>query len=165
MDERRRPVLVVLGQRDPGLDPEERHRVALGLVIGALGMGDAVAGHHPVDRAGLDPGIGAEAVAVVHPAAEQVADGGQPDMRVRTHIHAARGQELGRAHLVEEDEGADHLPLRRGQRAAHLEPAQIAGTRDDHGVDGIDRIAGRAIWVEGGVPAHGISPAFTWVRR
>ena len=33
-------------------------------------------------------------------------------MRVRAHVDALVGQELGRAHLVEEDEGADHLPLR-----------------------------------------------------
>ncbi len=46
-------------------------------------------------------------------------------------IEALDGEELARPHLVEEDEGADHLPLLRRQRAAHLEAADIMGARDD----------------------------------
>ena len=33
--------------------------------------------------------------------------------------------------------GPDHLLLRRRQRAAHLEAAEIAGARHDHLLDGI----------------------------
>jgi hypothetical protein len=102
-------------------------------------------GHHPVDRARLDPLIGAEAVAVMHGAAIEIGDRGQPDMRMRADIDPLPGHELRRAHLVEEDERPDHLALRRGQRAAHLEPAQIAGARDDQRFDRIDGVAGRAI--------------------
>ena len=71
-------------------------------------------------------------------AAEQVGDGGEPDVRVRPHVDALAGQELGRPGLVEEDERPDHLPLRRRQRAAHLEAAEVAGARHDQRLDGVD---------------------------
>ena len=75
-------------------------------------------------------------------AVEEVGHGGEPDMRMRAHVDALAEEELGRPHLVEEDERPDHLPLRRRQRAAHLEAAEIAGARHDHG---LDRIAGGAV--------------------
>ena len=60
-------------------------------------------------------------------------------MRVRPDIDALTGQHLGRARLVEEDEGPDHLPLRRRQRTANLEAAEVAGPRDDEGLDRVER--------------------------
>jgi hypothetical protein len=99
--------------------------------------------------------IGAEAVAMVHPAAIEIADRGQPDMGMRAHVHALGGQEFGRAHLVEEDETADHLPPWGGQGAAHLETAEIAGARNDDRLDAVHGVAVGAIGVEGGVPGHG----------
>ena len=96
-------------------------------------MDDAAAGSHPVHRAGPDRHGGAEAVAVHDLAVEQVGDGGEPDMRVRAHVEAVAGTEFGRAHMIEEDERADHARLRRRQRAAHREVAEIGGARHDHG--------------------------------
>ena len=50
----------------------------------------------------------------------------QPDMRVGPHIDAAACQKLGRPHLIEEDERADHLSRRSGQCATDFETAEIA---------------------------------------
>jgi hypothetical protein len=117
-------------------------------------MGDAMARHHPVDGPRLDPLVGAERIAMMHGAAIEIGDRGQSDMRMRADIDPLPGHELRRAHLVEEDERPDHLAGWRGQRAAHLEPAQIAGARDDQRFDRIDGVAGRALRVKRGVPAH-----------
>ncbi len=69
-------------------------------------------------------------------------------MRVRPHVEPLPGDELNRPHLVEEDEGTDHLPLAVRQRAAHGEAvAQIAHARND---DELERIAG-ALVAEHGV--------------
>ena len=62
-------------------------------------------------------------------AIEQVGDGGEPDVRMRAHVDAGADEKLGGPHLVEEDEGADHLAPRRRQRAAHGKAAEIAGAR------------------------------------
>ena len=78
----------------------------------------------------------------------------QPDMRVRAHVDALAGQEFDRAELIEEDEWPDHLTPGRRQRAAHFEPAQIAGAGNDNGFDGVDSIANRDMRIEDGVPAH-----------
>jgi hypothetical protein len=43
--------------------------------------------------------------------------------------------ELGRPHLVEENEGADHLPRPRRQHTANLETAKIAGAGHNHCFD------------------------------
>ena len=80
-----------------------------------------------------------QAVPVQDLSLDHPGDGGEPDMRVRPHVDAGAGQELRRPHLVEEHERPDHPPLRRRQRPAHLEPADVAGARDD---DRVDRIAG-----------------------
>jgi hypothetical protein len=76
-------------------------------------------------------------------------------VRMRADVDALAGQELCRAHLVEEDEGADHLPLRRRKRPAHLEPAEVAGAGDDRWLDRIAAAASaqpgaRAAGCEGG---------------
>jgi hypothetical protein len=46
-------------------------------------------------------------------------------MRVRAHIDAVTGCEFGRAHLIEEDERANHALFRIGQDASNLETAEI----------------------------------------
>src|SRR5579862_285287 len=60
--------------------------------------------------------------------------------------------------MIEENEGADHLPLAVRQRAAHLESiAEVAGARYD---DKFKRIAGTGIaehGIVGGLPAHEVS--------
>ena len=87
-------------------------------------------------------------------AVEQVGDGGQPDMRMRAHVDAVADEELGRAHLVEEDEGPDHLPPGRRQRAAHREAAEIAGARHDDLLDGIASAMIARLRIFGWDPAH-----------
>ena len=92
-----------------------------------------------------------------HLALEQVGDGGEADVRMRPHVDAVADQELGRPHLVEEDEGPDHLLLRRGQRAAHLEAAEIAGARHDHVLDGIAGVRDRREWGLGRVASSRVT--------
>ena len=73
---------------------------------------------------------------------------------MRANVDALAEQELRRPHLVEEDEGSDHLPLGRGQRAANLEAAEIAGARHDHHIDQIAGFAVTGLRVITGLPAH-----------
>ncbi len=87
-------------------------------------------------------------------AIEQVGDGGEPDVGMRPDVEAVTEQELGGPHLVEEDEGADHLAASRRQRAAHLEAADVACARYDHLLDGIARQRVAKFGVFGGLPAH-----------
>src|SRR3954465_9002898 len=95
-------------------------------------------------------------------AVEQVRDRRQADVRMRPHVHASAEQELGRAHLVEEDKRPDHLaPLGR-ERATHLEAAEVAGTRHAHRLDGVAREPVAGPWVVAGLPAHGLPP---WSTR
>src|SRR3546814_6042044 len=80
-------------------------------------MGDAAAGGHPVHLAGANSLLGAEAVAVHEPAVEQIADGGEPDMRMRSDIGVAKliGRQMQRTGMIEEDERPDHAALPKGQ--------------------------------------------------
>src|SRR6185503_15069800 len=114
------------------------------------------AGGHQVHRAGRDLLDVAFAVAMHDRAVEQIGDGGEPDMRMRPHVHALAGDELHRAEMIEEDEGTDHLPLAMRQRAPHHESvAEIARARHDNE---IERVAGHGIaehGIVGGLPAHG----------
>src|SRR4051812_14004992 len=51
---------------------------------------------------------------------------------MRSNVETLSRLELGRPHLVEEDERPDHLPRVRGQNTAHLETAaEVASTRDN----------------------------------
>src|SRR3546814_12452736 len=80
-----------------------------GRVVEALGMGDAAPRRHPVDLAGADDLLDAEAVAMGKLSVEEIADGRQPDMRMGLHIGGAkslRRQTQGPAR-VEEDGRAD----------------------------------------------------------
>ncbi len=52
-------------------------------------------------------------------------------MRMRAHVDPLPRGEAHRPHLIEEDERAHHLPPAMGQGAAHLEAAEVAGTRHD----------------------------------
>jgi hypothetical protein len=111
----------------------------LAVGIGALGVDDAAPRGHPVHLARRDDLVVAQAVAVVDLALEQVGDGGQPDVRVRPHVHALPRQEVSRAHVVQEDEGPDHAALVEGQDAPDLQPAAevlLPGFDDefDHGL-------------------------------
>ena len=72
-------------------------------------MDDAAAGGHQVHGARRDLESVALAVAVHDATVEQIGDGGKADMGMRTHVHALAGDELHRSHLIEKDEGPDHL--------------------------------------------------------
>src|SRR3546814_4503176 len=92
-------------------------------------MGDAAPRRHPVDLAGADELLDAEAVAMGELSVEEIADGRQPDMRMGLHIGGAkslRRQTQGPA-MVEEDERADHAALAERQDAAHREAAAEIG--------------------------------------
>src|SRR5687768_18364729 len=76
-------------------------------------------------------------------------------MGMRPHIHALPGDELHRPEMIEEDEGADHLPPAMWQGAAHREAAaQVAHARHD---DEVESVAGFLVAQDGIAcrkPAH-----------
>ena len=51
------------------------------------------------------------------------------------NINTLADAELGRPHLVEENEGADHLPHSGRRFKANLEASEIAGAGQNHGFD------------------------------
>src|SRR5690606_7702024 len=108
--------------------------------------------------AGTDDLVGPGAVPVVEIAAIEVGDGAEPDMRVRAYVDALAGQQLGRPGLVEEDERADHLPLRCRQSAPDLEAAKITGARNDEGFDRVDGDLVGTARFDCWVPAHARYP-------
>src|SRR4051812_41609295 len=79
-------------------------------------------------------------------------------MRVRSHIHPGAEQELGRPHLVEEDEGADHLPLGGRERPPYRKAAEVAGPGHDHGLDQIGGMGIAGGGIRARLPAHLSSP-------
>jgi hypothetical protein len=99
-------------------------------------MSDATARRHPVHITWANWLSRAEAVTMVDIALEEVGNRGKANMRMRSHIQSVPRQELAWAHLIEENEGPDHLPLARRQGAAHLESAQIMRTGNDNRIDG-----------------------------
>src|SRR3546814_14455131 len=81
--------LTFVRQRYPGLAAV--HRTAVGpQLLEALGMGDTPARGHPVDLAGPDRLLGADAVAMHYLAIDPVGDRRQADMRMRTDTGLAR---------------------------------------------------------------------------
>src|SRR5690606_25300733 len=142
----------------PGLYPVEAVGTASRRRGGALGVGHAAPGDHPVQLAGPDDLVGPGAVAMVEVAAEQVGDGAETDVGMGPDGDALAGQELRRPRLVEEDEGADHLPLGRRQGAAHLEVAEIPGARNDERLDRVHADVVGAAGIHCRVPTHGRDP-------
>ena len=142
MLEGRRRLLVRMRQRHPGLDAVHGEARALHLVLGALAVGDAASGGHPVDVARPDRLRIAQAVAMEDAALEQVGDGRQPDMRMRPHRHAVAARRHGhRPEMVEEDERPDHAPLHARQHAAHGEArSQFVGAALDQKLDRIGHL-------------------------
>jgi hypothetical protein len=146
--ERRRALLQRQRQRDPELEaPQVRARGAR-IVGRALGVRDAAAGRHPVHLPRADRHDAAEAVAVQDGALEQVAHGGQPDVRVRAHVQALARGELHGAELVEEHERPDRAPRGAGQRAVHEKAvAEVGRMGRDHLHGGpAERWLGRLRW-------------------
>ena len=121
-------------ERNPGLNAEQAMLFASRLLAGPFRMGHTPPGDHPVDLTGVDHLMRAQTVSMLKFALIQVGYGAEADMRMRTHVDAAICDEFGRTHLIEEDERPYQLTLDRRQSTAHLEPAQISGTRYDQRV-------------------------------
>ncbi len=155
MVEARISLLVAPRQGEPGLDAEELEGRSPELRRGPFRMDDAAARRHQVDLARPDRQGGAEAVAMVDLAIEQVAHGRKPDMRMRPDVHPLPKQEFGRAELIEEDEGPDHLATLRRQGAPHAEAAEILGGRHDDLLDGIAGMGVARNGIVGGKLGHG----------
>src|SRR5262245_1311239 len=127
-------LFMLLRQRHPGLDAGDGRTGRAQLRRGALGVGDAAPGVHPVDVARLDRLRRAERVALEDAAFEPLGDGGEVEVRVWAHVETLAGFEARRAELIPEDEGADHALLDRRQRAAHHEiVAEVARLGGDGG--------------------------------
>ena len=90
-------------------------------------MDDAAPGRHQIHLARRDCLEGAEQIAMVDRAGEQIGHGGEVDMRMRADVDAVAGRQPGRPHLVEEDERPDRRPRLVGQRPVDLETAKIVG--------------------------------------
>jgi len=73
--------------------------------------------------AGFDALHRTEAVPVQHRAVEEIRDRGEADMRMGPHVVVVLRACRDRPEMVEEDEGADTLPRKRGQQPAHDESA------------------------------------------
>ena len=123
---------------DPGLDAEQAVRRLAGGGARPLGVGDAAPRHHPVDSAGQDDLVRAQAIAVLELAAEEVGHCREADMGMRADVDALTRDEVSRSHLVEENERPDHLALRRGKRPANLETADVAWPLHDQSLDRLD---------------------------
>src|SRR5690606_38811461 len=98
--------------------------------------------------------VAADAVAMVEIAAIEIGHRTEPDMGMRPDVDAVSGEEFGRPCLIEEDERPDHLAPRRRQGAHHLEAANVAGTRDDQRLDGVDADFIGTARLETGIPTH-----------
>jgi hypothetical protein len=95
-------------QGQPQLQAFHRGAAAADVLRNTFGMHDAAPGNHQVGRARFNALHAAQAVTVHQRTAEQIGEGGQPDMRVRPHIVIALIQiEMGRAHVVQKNEGTD----------------------------------------------------------
>ena len=121
----------MLWEGDPDLNAVEFLSPLSKFHIGSLGMDDAAARRHPVDRARFDRLHAAETISMNDRAGKQIGDRGQADMRMGPHVDAPARRELGRSHLIEKDERSDATPFQRRQHAAHFESADIARTRHD----------------------------------
>ncbi len=85
---------------------------------------------------------------------EEIGDGCKPDVRMRAHVKARAQKELSRTHLIEEDEGPDHLLAGGGQRPPNLEAAEITCAWHDHLLKRIAGLRVAWLWILGGLPAH-----------
>src|SRR5690606_23122743 len=121
----------------PCLQPGDRQGIAAQVFRRAFRMHDATPGCHQVDVARPDDEFGAEAVAVLDLAVEEIGDGRKPDMRMRLDVERPAGMQQGWPHPVEEDERTDEPALARRQGAPHREPANVARTWNDQVLDGV----------------------------
>jgi hypothetical protein len=75
-------------------------------------------------------------------------------MGMRADVDALPRDELGRSHLVEEDEWPDHLPFRRRKGAANLETSDVSRSRHDQGLNRVNGDGVGTNRIQRRVPAH-----------
>ncbi len=117
-------------------------------------MHDSAPGRHPVDLAGTDRLMRAEAVAVDDLALDQIRHRRQADVRMRTHVESLTGRHRLSAHLVEEGERSNHTARRRGKDATDSEATELTGPRIDHVRDRRHSPRPRTRWFDDGPEAH-----------
>ena len=78
------------------------------IVAGSLGMDDSAPCGHEIHCPRADGLHDAQAVAVNDFPVEQVGNGGDADMRVRTHGYARSRREFGGPHVIEKHERTHH---------------------------------------------------------
>jgi hypothetical protein len=78
-------------------------------------------------------------------------------MWMRANVDPLPWCQLGRPHVIEEDEGPDEPPCARGKQPPHGEAAEISLPRFDDRLDGGSRCTVRADGVIGLGPAHNAS--------
>ena len=115
-------VAIGVGQRDPQLDPvQDRRRGG-----GDLRVADARARRHQVQFARPHQRVHPGAVAVLHLALEQPADGLQPGVRMRRHVHPDAAAHVVRPVVVGETPRPDQRPLPLRQGASHADGPRAA---------------------------------------
>src|SRR5690606_806970 len=77
-------------------------------------------------------------------------------------VESLAEQELGRPHLVEKNERADHLLADGRQGAANLEATEIAGARNDDLLDCIARVGVAGHGIRRWLPAHRSPPCLAF---
>src|SRR4029453_7306669 len=117
MMELRFRLLMSLGKSHPKLNAVDGS--SLSRFGTALRVDDAPPRGHPIDLAGTDGLMGAQAVAMDDLAFKKIGHRGQIDMGMGTHVHPlARGKDGG-AHVVEEDKGAHQAAAGGGKQPPH----------------------------------------------
>src|ERR1700722_10718732 len=155
MLESRRRLFKSLWQSDPGLNAIETLTAGALRSRRAFGMSNAAPRGHQVHCAGRDFHRIALAVAMENASLEQVSDGRQPDMGMRPNIHPVAGEKLRGAHLVEKNEGPNHLAPTMRKRAANRKSAKIAHSGHDHEVERVAALGVACDGIEILQPAHG----------
>src|SRR5690242_5307828 len=112
--ERRVRLLGGLRKRDPELKSVKPRSLPAQLGTGALGVDDAATRRHPVDGAGLDRLVRAQAVPVNDLALEEVRHRCEADVRMRADVEPLTGREERGTHVIEEGERSD-AASRRGR--------------------------------------------------
>src|SRR5690606_5390071 len=115
MGEARLDFLRIARQRHPGLDAMQMIAVRAGM-LESFAVRDTTSRGHPVDLSGADRLLVSQTVAMHHFPGKQVSDGGQADMRMRTHVGTTvdASRDVHRAHVIKEDVRANHATFREG---------------------------------------------------
>src|SRR5215472_5715154 len=117
-------------------------------------MHDPTTRCHPIHYARADRHHCAKTVTMNYFSLEQIRDRREVDVRMWSDINTLSDAELGRPHLVEENEGADRLPHPRRQRTANLEAAKIAGAGYNHCFYCIGHVPVAVRRIRTGLPTH-----------